>query len=108
MLTDALARRYHTLMLAPGAREAMLARMQQTVLVDPLPLPLLRSIRAPTLLVWGEADAMIPFANSADYLGAIPGAQLVPIAGVGHLPHEEAPERSLVPVAAFLSPGLRR
>lgn len=106
VLTDALARRYHALMLAPGAREAMLARMQQTVLVDPLPL--LRSIRAPTLLVWGEADAMIPFANSADYLGAIPGARLVPIAGVGHLPHEEAPERSLVPVAEFLGPGLPR
>jgi pimeloyl-ACP methyl ester carboxylesterase len=104
VLTDALSRRYHALMLAPGAREAMLARMQQTVLVDPLPL--LRSIRAPTLLVWGEADAMIPFANSADYLGAIPGARLVPIAGAGHLPHEEAPERSLMPVAAFLGPGL--
>jgi pimeloyl-ACP methyl ester carboxylesterase len=51
---------------------------------------------------------MIPFANSADYLGAIPSARLVPISGVGHLPHEEAPERALVPLAAFLGPGSPR
>ena len=75
-------------------------------LVDPLPL--LRSIRAPSLLVWSDADAMIPFANSADQLGALAGARLAPIPGVGHLPHEEAPERSLVPVAAFLNPGPQR
>jgi pimeloyl-ACP methyl ester carboxylesterase len=99
-LTDELTTRYHDLMLGPGARAAMLARMRQTVLVDPVPL--LRTIRAPTLLVWGERDAMIPFANSADYLKAIPNASLAAMAGVGHLPHEEAPERALVPVRAFL------
>ncbi|MFM9916983.1 MAG: alpha/beta fold hydrolase, partial [Rhizobacter sp.] len=67
-LSDELTTRYHDLMLAPGSRDALIARMRQTTLVDPLPL--LRSIRAPTLLVWGEKDAMIPFANSADYLKA--------------------------------------
>jgi pimeloyl-ACP methyl ester carboxylesterase len=45
---------------------------------------------------------MIPFANSADYLKAIPTATLVPLPGVGHVPQEEAPERSLVPVREFL------
>lgn len=89
VLTDSLASRYHALMLAPGARDALLARMAQTVLVDPLPL--LRTIEAPTLLLWGERDAMIPFANSADYLKAIPGSRLVALPGVGHLPQEEAP-----------------
>ncbi len=100
VLTDALATRYHDLMLAPGSREALIARMQQTVLVDPLPL--LKRIQAPTLLVWGEQDAMIPFANSADYLKAIGTASLVPIAGVGHLPHEEMPQLGLAAVQAFL------
>jgi pimeloyl-ACP methyl ester carboxylesterase len=45
---------------------------------------------------------MIPFANSADYVKAIPQLTLVPLAGVGHLPQEEAPQRSLGPVLAFL------
>lgn len=100
LLSDALTTRYHDLMLAPGSRDALIARMQQTTLVDPLPL--LRGIRAPTLLLWGEADAMIPVANAADYLKAIPDARLVSLPGVGHLPHEEAAQRSIVPVGAFL------
>lgn len=99
-LSDALTTRYHDLMLAPGARGAMLARMRQTVLQDPVPL--LGRIQAPTLLVWGEQDAMIPVANAADYIRAMPRVNLVSLPGVGHLPQEEAPDRSLEPVLAFL------
>jgi pimeloyl-ACP methyl ester carboxylesterase len=100
VLTDALTTRYHELMLAPGSRDALLSRLQQTTLVDPRPL--LRGIAAPTLLLWGESDAMIPFANSADYLACLPHARLVPFAGVGHLPHEEAADRSLAALIEFL------
>ena len=100
VMTDALATRYHDMMLAPGSRDALLARMTQTVLVDPLPI--LKKITAPTLLVWGEQDAMIPFANSNDYLKAIAGARLVSFKGVGHLPHEEAPDQSVDAVRSFL------
>ena len=99
-LTDAAVTRYHDLMLAPGARDALIARMAQTVLEDPLPS--LRRIRAPTLLLWGESDRLIPPANAADYLGALPNARLVALPGAGHVPQEEAPEASLVPVRAFL------
>ena len=99
-LTDALTTRYHDLMLAPGARDAMFQRLQQTVLTDPVPL--LATLRAPTLLLWGEADAMIPFANAKDYLKALPGSRLVSLAGVGHLPQEEAAGASLQAVQAFL------
>ncbi len=99
-MTDALATRYHDMMLAPGSRGALLARMAQTVLVDPLPI--LKRITAPTLLVWGEQDAMIPFANSNDYVKAIAGSKRVSFKGVGHLPHEEAPEESIGAVRDFL------
>ena len=100
VLTDALTTRYHDLMLAPGARTALLERMAQTVLVDPRPI--LQRIQAPTLLLWGERDAMIPFANSADYLKAIADARLVAVPGVGHLPQEEAPAMSLAALRSFL------
>ncbi len=100
VLDDTLATRYHEMMLAPGARAAMLARMRQTVLADPLPL--LAGIRAQTLLLWGEQDAMIPFANSADYLGALPDARLVALPQVGHLPQEERAEPALAALRRFL------
>ncbi len=99
-LTEESLTRYRDLMLAPGVRRAMLARMEQ-VMLEP-PEPELRRIRAPTLLVWGEADAMIPLRNAQDYLGAIPASRLVTFPGLGHLPQEEAPDRSLAPVLAFL------
>jgi pimeloyl-ACP methyl ester carboxylesterase len=88
------------LVLTPGSRAALLARMEQTILVDPEPL--LRRIEVPVLLVWGVKDAMIPVANSADYQRALPAAELVTFADLGHLPHEEAPAESLRPVRAFL------
>jgi pimeloyl-ACP methyl ester carboxylesterase len=99
---DALLERYDDLIRAPGARQALLDRMRQTVLVDPRPL--LAVIRAPTLLVWGDRDAMIPLANAADYLKALPDARLVSMPGAGHLPQEEAAAASVAAVAAFLAP----
>jgi pimeloyl-ACP methyl ester carboxylesterase len=99
-LEDSVATRYHDLMLAPGNREAMLLRMRQTMLTDPVPR--LRRIVAPTLLVWGAQDQMIPISNAQDYLAAIPGSRLVTLPGVGHLPFEEAPTEALPPVRAFL------
>jgi pimeloyl-ACP methyl ester carboxylesterase len=89
VITDALFSRYRDMMLAPGVRKAIVDRMNQMVLVDPVPL--LKSIKAPILLVWGENDGMIPFANSADYLRALPNATLAALPGVGHIPQEEAP-----------------
>ncbi len=99
-MTDALTTRYYDLMRAPGVRDAMIARMEQSIRYDPVPR--LRTIRAPTLVLWGEEDRMIPFANAADYVAAIPDARLVSLPGVGHLPQEEAPVRSLDIVAGFL------
>jgi len=100
ILSDDLLTRYYELMLAPGSRAAMLARMQQTVLVDPAPL--LRRITAPTLLVWGRQDGMIPFANAADYQREIPRTTLLELDNMGHLPHEESPQRALPAVEQFL------
>ena len=99
-LTDETVNRYYDLMLAPGNRGAMIARMEQTVLENPEPL--LRSIKAPTLLVWGEKDALIPFSNARDYLRNLPDAKLVSFPELGHVPQEEAPDLSLPPVRPFL------
>lgn len=94
--------RYRDMMLTPGNRQAILDRMAQMTL--PNPIPLLRTIAAPTLLLWGERDAMIPFRNAADYQAALPHATLAPLPTLGHVPQEEAPNLSLIPVQAFLAP----
>ncbi|MGJ3230810.1 MAG: alpha/beta fold hydrolase [Oceanicaulis sp.] len=95
-------RRYHDLLRAPGARRALIDRMEQTVLTDPRPI--LETIDAPVLLLWGEEDGLIPVSNAQDYLDHLPDARLATLDGVGHLPMEETPARSLDPVEAFLAP----
>lgn len=100
VLTDDLLARYRDMLLAPGVRRAIVERMGQSVLVDPVPL--LRRVRAPTLLVWGKRDAMIPVANAADYQAALADSRLVTFAELGHVPQEEAPARTLEPVREFL------
>jgi pimeloyl-ACP methyl ester carboxylesterase len=99
-LTDDTVDRYYDLTLAPGVRAAMIARLEQTVLEDPVPL--LRRLRAPVLLVWGKKDALIPFSNAADYTKALPESTLAAFPDLGHVPQEEAPAESLAPVRAFL------
>jgi pimeloyl-ACP methyl ester carboxylesterase len=105
-LTDATLTRYQDMMLAPGDRQAILARTEQ-VFLEP-PGPKLAKISAPTLILWGEEDRMIPFSNAADYLRDIPHANLVALPGLGHVPFEEDPAASLPPVMAFLNGGAAR
>ena len=100
-LSEQAVTRYRDMMLAPGVRSAILARMGQTILRDPGPI--LSSIHAPTLLLWGEMDGMIPITNAADYLRLMPDATLVRLPNAGHLPFEEDPAGSLPPVERFLS-----
>ena len=100
-LTPQMMQRYHDMMLAPGVRTALLERMRQTRNSDPVVR--LQSIKAPTLLIWGEKDAFIPVSNAQDYLKAMPQAKLVTLPGVGHVLHEEAPQASVQAVLDFLS-----
>ena len=100
-LTDDVVKRYRDLMLAPGVRKALLARTAQVLLQRPGPM--LRRIEAPTLLVWGEKDALIPISNAQDYLKVVPHCRLVSFPNLGHVPQEEDPAQSLPPVEAFLA-----
>lgn len=101
VMTDDLVAQYRDMMLAPGVRRAIIDRLPQTVLARPEPL--LNRITAPTLLLWGEKDRMIPVANATDYLREIAGARLVTFPDLGHVPQEEAPDRSLQALQAFLA-----
>ncbi len=53
----------------------------------------LRSIAAPTLVIWGSNDKVAPLRTGQAVAGVIPGARLVVIPGAGHEPQLEAPQR---------------
>lgn len=54
----------------------------------------LGGVQAPTLVIHGEADRMIPPANGELIAGLIPGARLEKLPGVGHMFWWEQPQRS--------------
>lgn len=62
---------------------------------------LLESIRVPTLLVWGDADARSPMRVAHQIHDAIPTARLAIIRGAGHLSNLEAPAQFNAEVRDF-------
>ena len=93
--------RYYELLLSPGNRAALIERMRQVTLENPVLK--LRQIHTPTLLMWGQKDRFIPYANAADYQRELPSATLISFPDLGHVPHEEAPAESLPPLERFLA-----
>jgi len=57
----------------------------------------------PTLIVWGDADPIIPVEHGRAAHEAMPGSRLEVFPGVGHYPHAEAPERFAEVLLEFLS-----
>jgi pimeloyl-ACP methyl ester carboxylesterase len=52
----------------------------------------LARIAAPTLVLWGARDALIPVAHGVRAVSHLPNARLHVVEGVGHSPNWEAPE----------------
>jgi pimeloyl-ACP methyl ester carboxylesterase len=56
----------------------------------------------PTLIVWGDADPIIPVDHAHAAHQAIPGSRLEIFEGAGHFPHVEQPERFADVVRDFI------
>jgi pimeloyl-ACP methyl ester carboxylesterase len=63
----------------------------------------LHRVTAPTLVIWGENDHMVPRAHGETYASRIPKAQLAVIRGAGHSVHVEKPEATAQLILDFLS-----
>ena len=57
----------------------------------------------PTLIVWGDNDAIIPVEHARAAHEAIAGSRLEILEGVGHFPHAEAPDRFVEVLADFMA-----
>jgi pimeloyl-ACP methyl ester carboxylesterase len=64
-------------------------------------------ITAPTLLVWGVHDPVVPPRLGRRAAAAIPGARLI-VLDAGHVPFADRPEAFLAAVLPFLEPTHRR
>lgn len=62
----------------------------------------LASVRCPTLIIWGENDRILPVELGSLWQQGIPGAQLVRLEGMGHMPQHENPALLLNRADAFL------
>jgi rifampin ADP-ribosylating transferase len=60
------------------------------------------SVTAPTLILWGEQDAVCPRWEQEGLLAAIPDAELIVYADTGHLVAAERPARTAADMAGFV------
>lgn len=100
LITPAFVDRWVAVQRAPGHRPILMAVF--TARQTPANKEALSGIKAPTLVLWGEQDHIIPVANARLFADAIPGARLITYPDAGHLPQLEIPARSAGDVDAFL------
>lgn len=84
-----------------GNGEAFVQSINEFVLPDPGAE--LARITAPTLILWGAEDALIPVEQGRRLESAIPNARLIIYDGVGHVAQEEEAAATAEDAAEFLS-----
>jgi len=60
-------------------------------------------VTAPTLVVWGKDDRLVPPVYADEFVQRIPGARLQTVSDAGHAPHAEEPETVARMVRDFLT-----
>ncbi|MHA6334273.1 alpha/beta fold hydrolase [Qipengyuania sp. CAU 1752] len=93
IVTDAAVDRYWEMARYPGNRVATRARFSRNY--EPFAAERVAMVSVPVLVMWGEKDALIPFAAAGWYMDHLPNAELASYPDIGHLPMEETPVRSL-------------
>ena len=98
-VTPELVDRYFELTLRAGNRKALAQRLDQPLWGD---VEKIKTIRQPSLILWGAQDRLIPLENAHRFAADIAGAQLVVLEGLGHVPQEEDAATSVAAVRSFL------
>lgn len=91
----------NTAALVPGTTDALTA-MFATPPASTLP-DSLSTITAPTLIVWGDGDAVTPLTEGEDLQSTVSGSTLEVVTGAGHRPHLEDPEATAELILDFLN-----
>jgi pimeloyl-ACP methyl ester carboxylesterase len=102
-ITDAAIDTYAYYGSLPGAREAV----QQTALqIIPPDMEAMvaqyKTVKVPTLIIWGQEDAVVPLAGARNFKRDIPDSELVILPRCGHIPQEEEPLETRRLIQEFL------
>ena len=100
LIDEALIDRYFELTLRAGNRAALVQRLQAWSPGEGVDKVV--GVSAPTLILWGGRDELIPPAFAKRFAADIPGSQQVVFDDLGHVPQEEDPQRTVAAVKAFL------
>ena len=63
----------------------------------------LHRVSAPTLVLWGRQDALVPVAYAEEFASRIPGSRVQLIDGCGHVMQVDQPEQTWEALSDFLS-----
>ncbi|WP_226667766.1 alpha/beta fold hydrolase [Microbulbifer aggregans] len=99
---EGYARQLAGRVLNRGAYGPGVVRQFQAILASGDRSPLLQTITAPTLVVHGSEDPLLPIEHGRDTAEKIPGASFVAIPEMGHALEPEVSERILAHLLPFL------
>ena len=101
LATEEIANQFHELTLMQGSREAILSRFSKRSFNNDKP-DILKNIQAPTLIIHGKEDNIIPFKSSINLDQYIQNSKLVIYPKIGHLPMYETPATVADDIKKFL------
>lgn len=94
--------RHFELTLREGNRRALTQRLMRWAPGEGADR--ISQVRAPTLILCGARDRLIPLAVGRDFEQRIPGSRLQVFERLGHVPQEEDPATTVAAVLEFLAP----
>ncbi|GAA4466045.1 alpha/beta hydrolase [Nibrella saemangeumensis] len=97
-VTDALVQQYYDMSLRAGNRRAFVRRAYQ----PDSTWQQIRTIRHPTLIMWGQQDRLIPILTAYRFHDDLPNDTLLVYPNAGHVPMEELPQQTALDARQFL------
>jgi pimeloyl-ACP methyl ester carboxylesterase len=103
-VSNELIDRYFELTLREGNRRAFKERMasSKNTISNNNTSQLIKTIKVPTLVLWGDHDQLIPVASAYKFHEDLPNDTLVILKNLGHVPMEEDPKASIMAVKEFI------
>ncbi|HLO79366.1 MAG TPA: alpha/beta hydrolase [Chitinophagaceae bacterium] len=98
LVTDSLVQLYEDMTCREGNRTALLKRLS----LQNVDTNLVKRVTAPTMVIWGDQDFLIPLDNAYKFQRDLSNDTLVIMKGIGHLPMEESPEKLIPLVNEFI------
>ena len=103
-VSEELVDRYYELTLRAGNRAALFERFRliREGDQDARSFHLIKGIRQATLILWGAEDKLLLESAGRKFEKDIANSEYVVFDDLGHVPQEEDPARSVLPVLRFL------